>query len=686
MRKLLMILIISFLFVGIVSADAFSSWSAYGDAWKATNDTYTLLMWNGTGSHSWLTTGNTTTADYLLVGGGGAGGSGVGGGTGTGGGGGGGILSGSTTILNGTVTIVIGAGGNSPPAGGIGGNGINSTFLGYTAVGGGGGAGGNAPYSANNSIASGGGASYSGTPGTGGTQGKAGGAGATSGTYGGGGGGGYSFVGNDGGTTAGGAGGNGTDSYIMITNTSYGGGGGGGSLAGTGGLGGYGGGGKGNTTAGYRGVNGTPGSGGGGGGSGTGTGTGGYGGSGVLIVSYYSAAPVVSINASFTQSVNPSVIGQSVNFNDTSTGTPVTWNWTLNGGGLTNSTQNASYTYSTNGVYNILLNVTNATGSWSNTSQTHTVVNASGFTPQDIWMEGQYLQTFRITDSSTGLPIPIVDLQDTAMQTFTTTNGTGYLTEAFGASIVTFVSEGYDSRAISYVFDSDAEWDVQLTASSPPVIPNTNIIWSPSSVAIQILDANYVPILGDPVYITAHSSSLPGGLSGAVEYFKSAYGVSDSVAQSMFTANTTYYGTTDDNGFISTQVVSIIQYQIVTHDTNGINVTTLMWPAGAYYQIVTPNATVAGIAAQGRAQASIYKNSTFNTTFWEPNSTYSCMGINVYDSTGMTTNVSAWWRLVDNGTVWWTNSTSIGGYGPVNSSKCVQHIPYQQWKWGGITD
>jgi hypothetical protein len=226
---------------------------------------------------------------------------------------------------------------------------------------------------------------------------------------------------------------------------------------------------------------------------------------------------------------------------------------------------------------------------------------------------------------------------------------------------------------------------VVLTKTSTIPNQNTNIIWQPRSVAIQVLDANYNPILGNPVYINAYSSSLPGGLSGAVNYFRNAYGVAESTAQSMFAANTSYYSTTDDNGFIAVQVVDVIQYQIVTHDTNGINTTRLLWPSSPYYQIVTENATVDGIAAQGRAQAIINMNSTFNTSFWEPNTTHSCMGVKVYDSTGQTTFVYAWWKLVDNSTLWSLNTTGVGGYGPVNTTKCVPHVPYQQWKWGGIT-
>jgi hypothetical protein len=153
----------------------------------------------------------------------------------------------------------------------------------------------------------------------------------------------------------------------------------------------------------------------------------------------------------------------------------------------------------------------------------------------------------------------------------------------------------------------------------------------------------------------------------------------------MFNSSSTYAGHTDDYGFMAIQVVDVIQYQVVTQDTNGIPVTRLFWPAGPYYQINTDNATVSGIAAQAQAQTAINTNSVFNTTYWQPNTTYSCMGVNVYDSTGQTTFVYAWWKLADNSTLWSLNATGVGGYGPVNSTKCVPHVPYQQWKWGGIT-
>jgi hypothetical protein len=248
---------------------------------------------------------------------------------------------------------------------------------------------------------------------------------------------------------------------------------------------------------------------------------------------------------------------------------------------------------------------------------------------------------------------------------------------------VYIASEGYQSRAVSYLMDRDRDETVQLSEASD-VGQNANTVWSPFAVAIQVIDGNMNPIIGVPVRLTAYDSSLPGGLSGAVGYFQDTYGVNNATAAAMLSSSTTYNGTTDDYGFISTQVVSVIQYRIVTQDTNGVEVERLLWPHGSYYQINTGNATTPGLAMLAENRNTMFTQ--YNASFWEPNSSYGCMGVRAYDSEGSMAHVYAWWKLVDNGTIWWTNTTVAGGYGPVNSTKCVPIVPYQQWKWGGITD
>jgi len=213
-----------------------------------------LLQHKAVGTTSWIApfTGN---IKVLVV----AGGGGSGGGIAGGGGGGGVIYNTSVAITKGTsYTLTVGAGGTSggntsAPAPG---NGGNSVFNTYTAIGGG--AGGMYNYVGGSSGGSGGGGGgnattssvTSGGAGTNG-QGYAGGSGYAygSGSYAvGGGGGGAGAVGGNAPNTQGGVGGNGGVGYLSsITGNAvyYGGGGGGASRYSSGGAGGNGGGGNG---------------------------------------------------------------------------------------------------------------------------------------------------------------------------------------------------------------------------------------------------------------------------------------------------------------------------------------------------------------------------------------------------------------------------------------------------------
>lgn len=239
---------------------------------------YTTLEW--TGSTSWTAPSTITgSADLILVAGGGGGGS-YGTNVGSGGGGAGGVLVTTATLTpSQTYTITIGGGGGGASGSGVvGGNGGNTTFAGFTAVGGGGGGGNN---QGGNNGGSGGGAARGGGGAPTTDQGNYGGGDGGGGQWTGGGGGGKSSAGANSNSGAGGGGGS---AYYTFNNVYVGGGGGGGGASGYGG--GSGGtnaanGGSGN--AGGSAVNGY-----GGGGGGGGTSSGGSGGSGRLIVRYVS--------------------------------------------------------------------------------------------------------------------------------------------------------------------------------------------------------------------------------------------------------------------------------------------------------------------------------------------------------------------------------------------------------------
>lgn len=232
------------------------------------------------------------TVEYLIVAGGGAGG--------LGGAGAGGLLTATgSAITVQTYSIIVGSGGTGALQG-EGTSGNSSSFNGITSIGGG--YGGYYSGTVNGANGGSGGGAGHATVSTGGTgtvgQGNDGGNNA-SGTFGGAGGGGASQAGGNSVSGTGGNGGSGSFSIIGGGTGSYyagGGGGGGGESGGggDGGIGGIGGGGNG-IRQGANGGNGVVNTGGGGGARGYyDNGTGGNGGSGIVIIKYYS--PIVAIS------------------------------------------------------------------------------------------------------------------------------------------------------------------------------------------------------------------------------------------------------------------------------------------------------------------------------------------------------------------------------------------------------
>jgi PKD repeat protein len=86
-----------------------------------------------------------------------------------------------------------------------------------------------------------------------------------------------------------------------------------------------------------------------------------------MLISCQSQAPVPSISASFR--VQPAIAtpGQPVQFTDTSTGIPTSWQWDFGDGGIA-STQNPVHTYAAQGSYAATLTVANTASSSSITN------------------------------------------------------------------------------------------------------------------------------------------------------------------------------------------------------------------------------------------------------------------------------------------------------------------------------
>jgi len=349
------------------------TWVAYNGHWidNTTNATYTVEMWNATGTTSWPVPTGVTSIEYLVVAGGASGGSCSGGG-----GGAGGVLAGTQTIANlggSPIQIIVGAGGvPSVDNAEVNGNAGNDSSLGPNdaqhAHGGGAGS-----YYARNGLpggSGGGGGGGNGITGGAGTagQGLAGGNGIFSTHRAGGGGGGNQTVGQGGTAPAGkgGDGGSGFVSTITGVNSSYA-AGGGGSGSGTTpiGVGGSAGGVKIGGDGGNNGLHataGTPGTGSGGGGNGwedVGYSSG-AGGSGIVIIKYLTP-PTVAPAASFV-----------IALTDTSTGSSLSWQWNVtnllgNNTEVTFSTSRHTNMTLGQGNWLVKLTATNSLGSSSAT-------------------------------------------------------------------------------------------------------------------------------------------------------------------------------------------------------------------------------------------------------------------------------------------------------------------------------
>jgi PKD repeat protein len=107
-----------------------------------------------------------------------------------------------------------------------------------------------------------------------------------------------------------------------------------------------------------------------------------------------------SLSASFAYSPSSPYAGQTVQFTDTSTGSPTSWQWDF-GDGSSSTLQNPSHAYSNSGTYTVTLKVTNSTDSKtaSNTITIKPAVQADfTFSPTNPNVGA----TVQFTDKSTG--------------------------------------------------------------------------------------------------------------------------------------------------------------------------------------------------------------------------------------------------------------------------------------------
>jgi len=499
-----------------------------------------IIIFNGTaGSTTWTPPSGVNSVDYLVVAGGGAGGDTAG--TIHGGGGGaGGFRTGSGFSVIGTINIAVGVGGVLANGGNsvlqVGSGSTDGTDI-ITSAGGGVGSG-------TNDIGHDGGSGGGGVSGTGQTnaggvgntpsrspsQGNSGGSSVNDGTIvNNGGGGGASLTDSEGlggngilgGGAKGGNGGKGRSSNITGTTVWYAGGGGGGAYtdggAVTPGVGGQGGGGNGGNEV--SGTAGTANTGGGGGGCGY-PGSSVPGGSGIVIIRYLTPPLVASFTSTnISVAINGTTIGWAgiapfiMVFNDTSTGSPLDWNWSYTGlAGSANTTtavfstlQNATATFTT-GNFSIKHGANNTAG--SNISAQTTWINvswggSSAFTKSKASIAAG--QSVQFNDISTwGLDYERPARWDWQI------NGTGGGWYNFTALT--------DARNISHTFNTLGIYNVSLSISNVTLSPRVSTSTQDVTVNTSLV-ANFgaAPLSGviplDVVFVDMSTGESPYGWS-----------------------------------------------------------------------------------------------------------------------------------------------------------------------------
>ena len=397
---------------------------------------------------------------------------------------------------------------------------------------------------------------------------------------------------------------------------------------------------------------------------------------GYIYLQYYDDIPKPSFNSTTPYGYAP----LSVTFTDTSETTPTGWDWywTCQENGTVvhfNTTQNPVQSFDL-GHFDIGLNVTNASG--YNTTPGNYLVSVtesggySGFTQQDLYLSGEYLHTFIIKDATTAAPIASVILTDQSMQSYTTTNGTGYLTEPAGLFAVSFSSEGYIARTISYISDGDETHTVSLTPSSESTLGQTTW-YTPKQVSTKVLyyDPAGVPVPEAQISLAAVGSSLQDNTQ-----LQTIYGIDPEAANQMVNGTLLMSTTTGTDGAAVFTILSSIRYNAtVTDPKTGTQYLAVLHPGQDPYTIwIGPkptdvNATVVNALNQSRLWIS------------QPNASYVTLNMQYRDLTGSTTSVEFIVKTANNLTVIYNQTFPSPGTATILMNHTHKNIRGQGYFW-----
>ena len=169
--------------------------------------------------------------------------------------------------------------------------------------------------------------------------------------------------------------------------------------------------------------------------------------------------------ALFTANVTLGTTPHTVQFTDTSTGSPTTWNWTF-GDGATSTDQNPTHTYQTEGTYDVTLTVSNVEGTDSLTKTGYITVTPPSFLTFDIpLVPGWNLISIPVTNAELTIPPQMGDIvyvYDSTGQTYVADNIAnlepckGYWVSATAACTLTGSGNGMEC----YAADLSPGWNM----------------------------------------------------------------------------------------------------------------------------------------------------------------------------------------------------------------------------------
>ncbi len=110
------------------------------------------------------------------------------------------------------------------------------------------------------------------------------------------------------------------------------------------------------------------------------------------------APEIVALNAIFITDNTTICEGETVNFVDASTGSPISWNWTFEGGSPGTSTeQNPAVTYASEGTFDVSLEVSDGTETVSSTIENYISVNTAPDSPDTPVGETEVCSNYGLT-------------------------------------------------------------------------------------------------------------------------------------------------------------------------------------------------------------------------------------------------------------------------------------------------